>query len=140
MLIAVQVIVVSLLDPIGLTTLFVELGLGTALKYGGELPMSRDQEREADELGLEIMARACYDVRQATGFFSKMNRLEQSVRGRRCREKSSDWASTHPSHPKRIANVQQQMTSPEVTQHCESCRSRAAAAHMTAKASGWFSF
>ena len=139
MLIAVQVIVVSLLDPIGLTTLLVELGLGTALKYGSELPMSRACETEADELGLEIMARACYDVRQATGFFSKMSRLEDSVRGRSCRQKSSDWFSTHPSHPKRIANVQERMTSPEVTQHCHSCQSRQAAAHMTAKARGWFS-
>eukprot|EP01043_Picozoa_sp_COSAG02_P057967 COSAG02_NODE_7131_length_3166_cov_1.967069_2_plen_159_part_00 len=141
MVIAVQVIVISLLDPIGLTTLMVEFGLGTALKYGSELPMSREQETEADELGLEIMARACYDVRQATGFFTKMSSLEESA-GRR--QKTSDWSSTHPSHPKRIANVRQRMTSAEVTQHCHSCRSRLAAAQMAAKAKpsltrGWLS-
>jgi predicted Zn-dependent protease len=137
MVAAVQVIVISLLDPIGLTTLLVEFGLGTALKYSSELPMSREHETEADELGLEIMARACYDVRQATGFFTKMSSLEESA-GRR--QKSSDWSSTHPSHPKRIANVQTHMTSAEVLQHRQCCH----AAQMAAKTNrsvtrGWFS-
>lgn len=124
-IVAVQVIVISLLDPIGLTTLLVEFGLGTALKYGSELPMSREQETEADELGLEIMARACYDIRQATGFFTKVGSLEEAA-GKS--HGSSEWSSTHPSHPKRIANVQQRMTSPEVTQHCKACQARVAAA------------
>ena len=30
---AVQVVVISMLDPIGLSTLLVEFGIGTALKY-----------------------------------------------------------------------------------------------------------
>ena len=60
---ASQVVVLSVLDPTGLTSLLIEAGLGYALKYGGELPMSREAENEADALGLEIMARACYDVR-----------------------------------------------------------------------------
>ena len=38
----------SVLDPTGLTSLLIEAGLGYALKYGGELPMSREAENEAD--------------------------------------------------------------------------------------------
>ena len=132
-MIVVQVIIISLLDPIGLTTLLVEFGLGTALKYGGELPMSREQETEADNLGLEIMARACYDIRQATGFFTKMSSLENSVG----RQRSSHWSSTHPSNPTRIANVEKRMASDEVTQHCKGCQRH----FRTAEKSkfGWFS-
>ena len=43
-----QVVVLSVLDPTGLTSLLIEAGLGYALKYGGELPMSREAENEAD--------------------------------------------------------------------------------------------
>ena len=128
-----QVIIISLLDPIGLSTLMVEFGLGAALKYGGELPMTREQETEADNLGLEIMARACYDIRQATGFFTKMSSLEESVG----RQRSSDWSSTHPSNPKRIANVEKRMTSDEVTQHCKGCQRHLRAAKDSKP--GWFS-
>lgn len=127
-----------MLDPIGLSTLLLEFGLGTALKFGQELPMSREQETEADNLGLEIMARACYDVRQATGFFTKLSSLEEAMTG--SATSSRDWSSTHPSHPKRIANVQNRMSSREVVQHCRSCQARAAAkGPSTVGYRNWFS-
>lgn len=69
--------------------------LGTQL-FGGSLldllfsrPMGRLQETEADYIGLLMMAEACYDPRQALGFWQRMERLQQTS--------PPEWMSTHPS-------------------------------------------
>ena len=76
---ASQVVVLSVLDPTGLTSLLIEAGLGYALKYGGELPMSREAENEADALGLEIMARACYDVSRTATCWARLYILSRAI-------------------------------------------------------------
>ncbi|KAK7750870.1 metalloendopeptidase [Diatrype stigma] len=53
-------------------------------------PMGRRQESEADYIGLMMMAEACYDPRQALGFWRRMERLHQQ-------EEPPEWMSTHPS-------------------------------------------
>ena len=37
-----------------------------------ELPFNRDMETEADEVGLKLAAKACFDVREAPAFWAKM--------------------------------------------------------------------
>lgn len=73
--------------------------LGTQL-FGGSLldllfsrPMGRLQETEADYIGLLMMAEACYDPRQALGFWQRMERLQQTS--------PPEWMSTHPSVSRR---------------------------------------
>ncbi|KAJ2399492.1 metalloendopeptidase [Coemansia sp. RSA 2559] len=61
------------------------------------LPNSRDCESEADQLGLTFMAAACYDPRQAIGFWERM-RAEEKVA-------PPQFLSTHPSSASRIDNI-----------------------------------
>lgn len=59
---------------------------------------SRDQEREADELGIRAMARAGYDPRAVP-------KLWRTMEGR---GEGSDglWMSSHPSHEERVRSMQ----------------------------------
>jgi predicted Zn-dependent protease len=71
----------------------VQAGLGLLfLKYG------RDDEREADRLGVEYAAKAGFDPREASGFFEVL-RKTQSEGG-----KSSlpGWLSSHPDPAERV--------------------------------------
>lgn len=64
-----------------------------------ELPNSRIQEMEADQIGLQLAADACYDPRAAKRVFSAMKGEEQSQSAA-----PPEFLSTHPSHGSRIAN------------------------------------
>jgi predicted Zn-dependent protease len=63
-----------------------------------QLPHSREQESEADIMGLELMARAGYDPHAAVGVWQKMMTAEQSS--------PPQFLSTHPSPGNRIAELQ----------------------------------
>lgn len=66
-----------------------------------ELPNSRTQETEADEIGVHIAAKACYDPRAAKRVFSNMEAAtEKGAQG-------PEFLSTHPSHDTRISNFDQ---------------------------------
>ncbi|KAK1828297.1 putative mitochondrial metalloendopeptidase oma1 protein [Podospora conica] len=80
------------------------VGFGPMLMhyFGGRLlevafgrPMSRVQEREADYIGLMMMSEACYDPREAVGFWERMMR-------RGGKEEPPEWLSTHPSNERRV--------------------------------------
>jgi metalloendopeptidase OMA1, mitochondrial len=77
-------------------------GLGTTL--GRQLPHSREQESEADEIGLYYMARAGYDPEEAVRFwerFAEANRQAGSA---------TPWfLRTHPLDEDRIARLQSLM-------------------------------
>src|SRR3989442_2818178 len=62
------------------------------------LRFSRDDEREADRLGVEYAARAAYDPRQVSNFFDVLGRL--SAAGDR--QTIPGWLSTHPDPPQRV--------------------------------------
>ncbi|MCD1115652.1 M48 family metallopeptidase [Chryseobacterium turcicum] len=66
------------------------------LKYG------RSQESEADEMGLNLMAMAGYDPRQAIPFWQRM---EASSSGAR----QPEFLSTHPSPATRVADIQKDL-------------------------------
>ena len=63
-----------------------------------QLPFSRDQESEADAIGLELMARAGYDPNAAVTLWQKMIAQEK--------QSPPEFLSTHPSPGARIQHLQ----------------------------------
>jgi predicted Zn-dependent protease len=62
------------------------------------LPNSRQNEQEADRIGVELAARAGYDPHAAVSLWNKMVNLGGS--------QPPQWLSTHPSHESRIKDLQ----------------------------------
>jgi predicted Zn-dependent protease len=67
---------------------------GMAYKAMFSLPNSREQETEADRIGVELAARAGYDPRAAISLWDKMGRASDG-------EQPPQWLSTHPSNTSR---------------------------------------
>lgn len=74
--------------------------LGMGAQYGVILPYGRNQELEADRLGLVSMARAGYDPRAAVALWENM---------REAGPRPAEFTSTHPSPDNRIARLQEMM-------------------------------
>jgi predicted Zn-dependent protease len=83
-------------DPQVQTAASTVYGLGTQL--GRSLPHSREQETEADEMGLVYMARAGYDPEAAVAFWE---RFAQKTAG----NEGLWFLRTHPLTPARIENI-----------------------------------
>jgi predicted Zn-dependent protease len=66
-----------------------------------QLPFSREQESEADQIGLELMARAGYDPRAALTLWNKMAAAEQSGQPK--------FLSTHPAPKERIRDIEKNL-------------------------------
>ena len=64
------------------------------------LPFSRKCEREADRMGLMLMAKACYDPREAIGLWERMQKMSGG-------KEVSAFMSTHPSHYDRIESIKE---------------------------------
>jgi len=62
------------------------------------LPNSRENEQEADLIGIELAARAGYDPRAAITLWQKMAQAGGSS--------PPEWLSTHPSHETRLRELQ----------------------------------
>lgn len=71
--------------------------LGLGAQVGLSLPFSRDQESEADILGLNYMHAAGYDVKQAIPFWQLMEAGGGS--------RPPEFISTHPNPDNRIARI-----------------------------------
>ncbi len=88
---------------LGVAGQFLGLGQGTmalanmATKYAIELPFSRSHETEADNMGLELAARAGYNPDAAVSVWKKMQKVSQGS--------PMEFMSTHPSHEHRIKNL-----------------------------------
>lgn len=81
-----------------------------------ELPNSRIQEMEADQIGVFLAAKACYDPRAAKSVFQAMKNDEDgnSTNNSDGQSKSTgrsppEFLSTHPSHESRISNFDEWM-------------------------------
>ncbi|MDN3551946.1 M48 family metallopeptidase [Halomonas almeriensis] len=72
--------------------------LGMGAQFGVQLPFSRSHESEADEIGLDLMARAGFDPRASVQLWRNMS---QAGGGQ-----PPEWMSTHPSHGSRISDLQ----------------------------------
>jgi len=93
-------------QQVGLSVLAVVTGAGegamqlasqvTQVTFG--LPHSREQETEADRIGLELMARAGYDPNAAVSLWQKMNQ--------KAGNNGPEFLSTHPSSNSRISDLQ----------------------------------
>ncbi|XP_070563723.1 metalloendopeptidase OMA1, mitochondrial-like [Ptychodera flava] len=66
------------------------------------MPYSRQLETEADEVGLLLAARACFDVRESSAFWECMA-LESDAEGK----DNIEFLSTHPSHQTRADHLDQ---------------------------------
>lgn len=70
--------------------------------YGRALPYARKHETEADEVGLMLMAAACFDPQEAVPLWQRMSAASGG-------QAPPEFASTHPNPGTRIANLQQLM-------------------------------
>ncbi|HSV43385.1 MAG TPA: M48 family metallopeptidase, partial [Candidatus Bathyarchaeia archaeon] len=77
----------------------VAYGLGSSVGY--ILPYSRLQEREADRIGLILMAKAGYDPHAAIGLWERMNQESKT--------RIPQFLSTHPAPETRIADIRARM-------------------------------
>jgi len=75
--------------------------LGLGLQYGVALPYSRAHEKEADMLGLELMARAGFNPEQAIDLWQNMERAN--------RRKPPEFMSSHPASSTRILHLKADM-------------------------------
>jgi predicted Zn-dependent protease len=105
--------------------------LGAAGSYaalGSVLAYSRDQEREADEIGLEMMAGAGYDPAEAP-------RIWEALMAERAAENDTEpsiFFSTHPSNEERLERLRRQAsayTSPRRPAHDPAAHRRILARH-----------
>jgi predicted Zn-dependent protease len=82
------------------------LGLGLNLELMG---ITRESEREADQLGIQYMWNTGYDPNSFISFFEKLQEQEKSKPGR-----LAGWFRTHPSTEDRIiASLEEQRYLPE---------------------------
>ncbi len=71
----------------------------TLTQVSFSLPRSREAEREADQIGVELAARAGYDPRAAISLWQKMNRLGGG--------RQPEFLSTHPAPESRQEDLGQ---------------------------------
>jgi predicted Zn-dependent protease len=83
-------------------------GLGAEAYLAG---YSREQEFQADELGVRYMARAGYDPTAMSSFLGKLERNDQLMRrlaGGDEADAASSWFATHPRTPDRVLRAAEQ--------------------------------
>ncbi|OIW23688.1 hypothetical protein CONLIGDRAFT_657827 [Coniochaeta ligniaria NRRL 30616] len=95
---------------------------GTLMDIAFGRPMSRLQESEADYIGLMMMAEACYDPRQAVGFWKRMDKAQQGA--------PPEWMSTHPSNQTRIEKIQEWLPKAIEKRESSDCRTTTAFADL----------
>ena len=94
---------VSSADPRWQAATSLAYGLGT--KVGRELPHSRAQEAEADNIGLTYMARAGYDPQEAVKFWQRFAEYGRAHGG----GDAPSFLRTHPTDEARIRQLQELM-------------------------------
>lgn len=88
--------------------------MGAGAQYGVALPFSRLHEAEADEIGLFLAAKACYDPNAAIGVWERMSSLSEG--------RPPEFLSTHPDPDNRIDELRRLM--PGAMAIYEQCGSR----------------
>ena len=80
--------------------------LAQATNLAVSLPYARQQESDADLVGLELAARAGHDPRAAVVVWQKMSALAQASAKRGGGGQPPQFLSTHPSNENRIKEIQ----------------------------------
>ncbi|RJE20559.1 mitochondrial inner membrane [Aspergillus sclerotialis] len=80
---------------------------------GFGLPNSRVQEAEADEMGLMMMAKACFDPNAAVKFWARMQKAEKV--------KIPQFMSTHPTHYNRMEAIRERLSKAEALYEEKGC-------------------
>ncbi|XP_011336744.2 metalloendopeptidase OMA1, mitochondrial isoform X2 [Ooceraea biroi] len=70
-----------------------------------KLPYNRVLESEADQVGIKLAAKACFDIREAVVFWATMRTLTEI----HSLPAELPWISTHPAHGDREKNMNQAM-------------------------------
>jgi predicted Zn-dependent protease len=89
-------LLIGLFADIDSAMVFQALGIGAEL--GITLPFSRAHEREADLMGLELMAAAGFDPAESVALWRNMARAGG--------DQPPEFLSTHPAHDNRIESLQ----------------------------------
>ena len=79
------------------------------------LPHSRTMECEADEIGLTLLADACYDPTKALEAFARLSVVVGSA------SSSLSYLSSHPSFPDRLERVEKLLPKALERYHARSC-------------------
>ncbi|KAI8902336.1 peptidase family M48-domain-containing protein [Globomyces pollinis-pini] len=66
------------------------------------LPISRDQELEADHIGMMLLSKACYDPKEAIEFHKRLGENQDP-------DANMEYLSTHPLATTRVSKLQQAM-------------------------------
>ncbi|WFD00666.1 metalloendopeptidase [Malassezia yamatoensis] len=92
-----------------------DIGLSRiALNLLMSLPNSRSMESEADHIGLQIMAKACFDPSQAVSFWQRMG--GDSAKQGSIAKSAQSILSTHPVDSTRVKKIQQWVSPSSLTQ------------------------
>lgn len=79
---------------------------GAGAQFGVLLPFSRKHEEEADRIGLDLLARACFSPEEAPLLWERMGALSQG-------RSPPEFASTHPAPETRAQNFRDWMAGAE---------------------------
>ncbi|KAG9003876.1 hypothetical protein FRB90_011094 [Tulasnella sp. 427] len=109
---------VILLEILGLDVGLSRLGLTLLMS----LPNSRTMESEADNVGLRLMAQACFDPRESVRMWERMSELEKKHGGGGWFNLGGgDFLRTHPANEKRIQALQQWIPNALTVRAASSC-------------------
>lgn len=103
--------------------------LGSTIAQQQMLGFSRDAEREADRVGLEILRQGGFDANGMVAFFG---RLQQA--GRLYESSAPEYLRTHPVTSERIADIQSRLSETRYRQRPDSVEFRLARAKLRALA------
>ena len=83
-------------DPVAISAINQAYGIG--VNVGIMLPFSRNQELEADRIGLVFMAKAGYDPNEAAAFWRRMMKAKDKA--------PPEFLSTHPTTERRVKEIE----------------------------------
>ena len=112
-----QLAVLGSVDPTGFLSAAIEFGAFTyGVNLAAVLPQSRQHEHEADQLGLQLVARTCRDPKKAAKAHERLMELEQS---RGADTSTTSIFSSHPATQERFQRLEAQV--PEARKLYDAC-------------------
>jgi len=88
--------------PTDWTSFWVNFIFENFITFTSRLPYSRRLEEEADEIGLMLAAKACYDVRESVNFWQTVSKTERNT-------EIPEFMSTHPANAKRAESLNEKL-------------------------------